>query len=57
VIENGARPGQRVSTATLGEFGRLAQGHEEGPGLLAIGDVVRPSPARQPAELAWAAAR
>ncbi|MGQ0676034.1 MAG: uroporphyrinogen-III C-methyltransferase [Rhodospirillales bacterium] len=56
VIENGTRPDQRVSTGSLGQLGRLAAAHGEGPGLLIIGDVVRLSPAWAPAEPAWTAA-
>jgi len=56
VIENGTRPDQRVSTATLGELGGVARRHGQGPGWSAIGDVARLSPAWQPAELARTAA-
>lgn len=56
VIENGTRPDQRISTGTLGELGRLAERHKDGPGLLVIGDVVRLAPAWAPADLAWTAA-
>ncbi len=56
VIENGTRPDQRVSTGMLSELGRLAQRHQNGPGLLVIGDVVRLAPAWAPAEPAWTAA-
>jgi uroporphyrin-III C-methyltransferase/precorrin-2 dehydrogenase/sirohydrochlorin ferrochelatase len=55
IIENGARPDQRVSVGTVGALTALAARHRNGgPALMIIGDVAALADSARPVALAEA---